>query len=324
MHLKIILLTCFVAICCPQAFCWGFYAHKQINRNAVFLLPPGMLAFYKPHIDFLTEHAVDPDKRRYIVKVEGPRHFIDLNRYGTHPFNNLPRTWYSAVEKYGEDTLAAHGIVPWWTYIMLQRLTEAFRGKNYPAILKLSAEIGHYIADAHVPLHAHSNYNGQQTGQHGIHGLWESRIPELLAEAEFDYFIGKAQYLSHPQQYIWQRVLESAAAADTVLAIEKVLTQEFPPGLKYAFEERNGIIIRQYSSAFTIAYNTRMRGMVERRMRQSVFAAASLWYTAWINAGQPELQPLTNVNFSEADKKSFEALDRVWKTAGPENGTCGN
>jgi hypothetical protein len=228
------------------------------------------------------------------------------------------------VEKYGEDSLMAHGIVPWWINIMLQRLTKAFSEKNHSAILKLSAEIGHYIADAHVPLNAHSNYNGQQTGQQGIHGFWESRIPELLAKTAFDYFIGKAQYLSNPRQFMWQRVLESSAAADTVLYVEKALTQQFSPDLKYAFEERNGIIIRQYSSVFTIAYDQGLQGMVERRMRQSIFAVASFWYTAWVNAGQPQLQPLANISLSETDKSTFETLDRIWKTSDPKGRTCGN
>lgn len=323
MHQKLLLLAC-ASIICQHVFCWGFYAHKEINHHAVFLLPPAMMIFYKPNIDFITEHAVDPDKRRYMITAEGPRHYIDLNRYGSYPFNSLPRPWHMAVEKYSEDSLMAHGIVPWWVNIMLQRLTRAFREKNQGAILKLSAEIGHYIADAHVPLHAHSNYNGQQTGQQGIHGFWESRIPELLAKAEFDYFVGKAQYIPNPQQFMWHRVLESAAAADTVLYVEKVLTQEFSPDLKYAFEERNGIITRQYSSAFTIAYNQRLQGMVERRMRQSVFAVASFWYTAWINAGQPQLQPLANISLSETDRAAFEALDRIWKSGDPKGRTCGN
>lgn len=307
-----------------QAYCWGFYAHKEINHHAVFLLPPAMMIFYKPHIDFITEHAVDPDKRRYIIAAEGPRHYIDLNRYGTYPFDGLPREWEKAVEKYGEDTITAHGIVPWWIHTMQERLTKSFREKNYPAILKLSAEIAHYIADAHVPLHAHSNYNGQQTGQHGIHAFWESRIPELLAATEFDYLIGKAQYINNPQQFMWQRVLESAAAADTVLSTEKMLTQQFPADKKFAFEERNGVVIRQYSSAFTIAYNRTLQGMVERRMRQSVFAIASFWYTAWINAGQPLLQPAANISFSEKDQRAFEELDLLWKTAESKGRTCGN
>jgi len=30
--------------------------------------------------------------------------------------------------------------------------------------------------------------------------------------------------------------------------------------------------------------------MVERRMRQSIYAVASFWYTAWVNARRPDLK----------------------------------
>lgn len=324
MHCKHLLLTCISLLLFQPVFCWGFFAHREINYHAIFLLPPAMMVLYKPNIDYLADHAVDPDKRRYAVAAEAPRHFIDLNRYGEYPFTDLPRDWHQAVEKFGTDSLNAHGIVPWWIQIMLQRLTDAFRSKNYPAILKLSAEIGHYIADAHVPLHAHSNYNGQQTGQQGIHGFWESRIPELLSKTTFDFFIGSAQYLHNPQKFMWQRILESAAAADTVLSVEKTLSLQFPADRKFAFEARNGIIMRQYSTAFTLDYNRRLQGMVERRMRQSVFAVASFWYTAWINAGQPDLMPVGRLEPSDADREEMESLDQIWKSGGSKGRTCGN
>ncbi|MFT3703918.1 MAG: zinc dependent phospholipase C family protein [Agriterribacter sp.] len=323
MYRRILLSIALIAIH-QYVFCWGFYAHQVINHQAVFLLPPSMMVFYKPHIDFITLHAVDPDKRRYIVAEEGPRHFIDLNRYGIYPFEALPHNWNAAIEKYSEDSLFMHGIVPWWINIMVDRLTVAFRQKNYTAILKLSAELGHYVADSHVPLHTHSNYNGQQTGQNGIHGFWESRVPELLAENNFDYFIGKADFIIKPQQFIWNNVMESAKAADSVLLFEKTLTQQFPPDQKYSFEERNGIIQKQYSSAFTIAYNNMLGGMVERRMRQSIYAVACLWYTAWVNAGQPQLDAEINVQFSAADSTAFKALDMNWQNAKFNSRTCDN
>jgi Zinc dependent phospholipase C len=296
-----------------QSFCWGFYAHKKINYYAVFLLPPEMMVLYKSNIDFLTEHAVDPDKRRYAVPEEGSRHYMDIDYYGKYPYDSLPRKWNDAVAKYSEDTLNANGIVPWWVQTMLARLTNAFKEKNQAGILKLSAEIGHYIADAHVPLHANSNHNGQFTDQKGIHGFWESRIPELLAEKEWDFFIGKAEYIKNPGDFIWKRVLESAAASDTVLKYEKDLTKNFPSDQKFSFEDRNGITIRQYSSSFSKAYDVQLKGMVERRMCQSIYAVASFWYTAWVNAGQPDLTKLSNKEFSAEDLKEFESLNNSWK-----------
>lgn len=296
-------------------FCWGFWAHQKINYYAVFLLPPDMMAFYKPNIEFIAEHAVDPDKRRYAVADEGPRHFIDIDYYGKYPYTELPRNYNDAVAKFSEDTVKAYGIVPWHVQTMLYRLTDAFKEKNYSKILKNSTELGHYIADAHVPLHATMNHNGQYTNQKGIHAFWESRVPELLAEKQFDFFIGKADYIKNPGEFIWARVLESALAADSVLRFERILTNEFRDDQKFSFEDRNGVLIRQYSSAFTIAFNNKLDGMIERRMRQSIYAIASFWYTAWVNAGQPDLKDLINKQFSEADVKEFEKLNGTWKNA---------
>jgi hypothetical protein len=306
----------FLAICClglQSVFAWGFYGHRLINRTAVFLLPPEMMVLYKANIEFLAEHAVDPDKRRYAVNGEAPRHYIDLDRYGEWPYPELPRVWNLAVAKFTEDTLQAHGIVPWWTQIMLQRLTEAFKAKDQNRILRLSADIGHYIGDAHVPLHACTNYNGKLTGQDGIHGFWESRIPELFAETEYDFFVGKVAFINKPDEFIWERVLESAAAADTVLKSEAVLNARFAPDKKYAYEERLGKVIRQYSTPYSRAYSNMLNGMIERRMRQTIFAVASFWYTAWVNAGQPDLRKLSNVTMTAQQQKEYEELNAQWQ-----------
>ncbi len=308
---KALLLFCLLHIA-YSSFCWGFYAHQKINYYAVFLLPPQMMLFYKQNIAFISEHAVDPDKRRYMIPREGPRHYIDLDRYAT---DSLPHRWDSAVVKFTEDTLQSHGIVPWWVQTMKARLINAFKEKDGAKILKFSAEIGHYIADAHVPLHASSNHNGQLTDQIGIHGFWESRLPELLADKEWDFFIGHADYIKNTQDFIWKRVRESAAASDTVLKVEKALSQGFSPDARYAFEPRNGVVQRQYSSAYAKAYNTELKGMVERRMRQSIYAVASFWYTAWVDAGQPDLSSLAATSFTESDLKEFEDLNKAWRTA---------
>lgn len=311
MKLLFLLLLTFIY---KTSFCWGFYGHQKINYFSVFLLPPQLISFYKAHITFISEHSVDPDKRRYAIPEEAPRHYIDIDNYGTYPYDSLPRKWEAAVAKFGEDTLQSNGIVPWWVQTMQRRLIQAFKEKDGTRILKLSAEIGHYISDAHVPLHASSNHDGQHTGQKGIHGFWESRVPELLAEKEWNFFIGKAAYIKNTNDFIWQRVLESAAAADTVLRYEKELSQKFPSDKKFAFEIRNGVTIRQYSTAYVLAYDQLLKGMIERRMRQSIFAVASFWYTAWVDAGQPDLNTLTNKEFTAEELNEFEKLNQSWRS----------
>jgi hypothetical protein len=305
---KPVLLCCFVLITC-KAFSWGFYAHRLINFQAVFLLPPEMIVFFKSHIAYLREHAVDPDRRRYMVAGEGPRHFIDLDHYQV---DSLPRSWKAAADKYSEDSLHAHGIVPWWLQTMQYRLTKAFREKQAAAILKLAADIGHYIGDAHVPLHACSNYDGQFTNQRGIHALWESVLPELLAEEQWQLFTMRAFYLHDPAAFFWERVLESGRAADTVLQTERRITDSFPPESRYSFAERNGKLQRQYAVAFASAYHAAMNDMTERRLKQSIQAVAASWYTAWVNAGQPDLQQLMKDSADTERKKDLQLLHSIW------------
>ena len=116
---------------------WGFYAHKRVNRYAVFTLPEELVGFYKKHIEHLTEHAVDANKRRYAVKEEAPRHYID--HYGENPFEIMPRKWNDAVDKFSEDTLLAFGIVPWHIKTVYNRLVKTFEQKDIDYILKNSA-----------------------------------------------------------------------------------------------------------------------------------------------------------------------------------------
>jgi hypothetical protein len=294
-------------------FAWGFWAHKRINNKAVFTLPPEMIGFYKKNIDYISEHAVDPDKRRYAFAEEAPRHYIDLDHYGQHPFDSVPKFWNDAVKKLSEDSLNSYGIVPWWIDKMLSRLTEAFKAKDPDKILKLSADIGHYIADAHVPLHCTENYNGQMTNQVGIHGFWESRVPELFGD-EYDYFTGRAEYIAKPMDKIWQIVRESFNAKDSVLKFEAMLNEKFSQDRKYAFEQRGSTTMKVYSKEYTNEYSKLLDGMVERRLRSSIIDVGSFWYTAWVNAGQPDLDEIKEFKLSDEEKKKQEEQDKMWRT----------
>jgi len=291
---------------------WGFFGHKKINELAIYTLPEELFGFYKDNMDYLIDHSVDPDKRRYSVKGEAECHYIDMDRYITpeqpNPFLNVPRRWSDAVEKFSEDTLRAHGIVPWNVYLTQQKLTTAFRNEDINRILRLSAEIGHYIGDAHVPLHSTSNYNGQKTGQRGIHGFWESRIPELYFE-DYDFFVGKANYIKAPQNFIWERIEESFAAVDSVLSFERELTAQFGEEKKYSYETRGQTNMKVYSQDFSRAYSQMLDGQIERRMKSAVISIGSFWYTAWIDAGQPDLRKLTKLPTNESDSLGVDSLN---------------
>ena len=297
MSKKIVLVALIISFS-NNSYSWGFWAHKRINRLAVFTLPPEMLAFYKAHIEFITEHAVDPDKRRYAIEGEDVKHFIDIDHYGTLPFNNVPRYWDDAVQAFSEDTLNAYGIIPYSLPREVFKLTQAFRNGDLGKILKYSADIGHYIGDSHVPLHTTVNYNGQLTGQKGIHGFWESRLPELFG-AQYNFLVGKAYYVPNIEMEIWDAVLESHTALDSVLSFERQLNSTCSPDKKYCYESRNAVTVRTYSREYAADYHKMLGGQVERRMRKSILRIGSIWYTAWKNAGSPDLHDLAKRKYKD-------------------------
>ena len=288
---RLTFMLCCLLSSAPESFGWGFLAHKQINKHAVFTLPPAMFTFYKHYIHFITENAVNPDKRRYAVVGEAPRHYIDIEHYGDEALWEIPRYWPQAVAAYSEEALMQHGILPWHIYRMKNALTEAFKQKDVPKILRLSADIGHYIADANVPLHTSENYDGQLTDQKGIHGLWETRLPEIFLD-QYDFFTGKAAYVNTPRRRIWEAIITSHQAVDSVLGLEKQLSKEFPTLKKYSFEQRGGTLQRVYSVDYAQAYHQRLAGQVEQQIRASVKMVGDFWFTCWVDAGQPDLDAL--------------------------------
>lgn len=293
------------------SFTWGFFGHQKINRLAVFSLPPELLGFYKSNIDYITEASVNPDRRRFSSPDEAPRHYLDLDHYGDSALYNMPKYWEEAVKKYSEDTLKAYGILPWHINRVYYQLKDAFMLGDPQRILRLSAELGHYIGDAHVPLHTTENYNGQLTGQEGIHALWESRLPELYS-TNYDFFVGKAQYLKNVQLEAWRAVEESHQAVDSVLLFEKRLSEKFGDK-KYSFETKGKQTIKVYSQEFSKEYHRYLNGMVQRRMCAAVIMVSSVWYTGWVNAGQPDIEKLIDYKPTEAELQARRDELEAWK-----------
>ncbi len=279
---------------------WGFYAHKMINRGAINSLPLELALLFKTHQIYLTEHAVDPDKRCYIDTLEPPKHYIDLDELledsnihaNAESINEaIPIHWSQAVQTFSELRLRSVGIIPWQIDRTYKQLINALFEKNLKKILRHAADLGHYLGDAHVPLHTTKNYNGQFTNQIGIHAFWETRLPERFASS-YDFWVGRATYVKSPLEEAWLIIKESHLLIDSVLNIEQALNDEFTPDQKYAYVTRNNRLEKNYSESYAKAYHERLNGMVERRLRSSVKQTANFWYSAWVDAGQPDLTEL--------------------------------
>ncbi|HTK20878.1 MAG TPA: zinc dependent phospholipase C family protein [Mucilaginibacter sp.] len=263
-----------------------------------------MAGFYYANIDFITEHAVDPDKKRYVDSLEGPRHFFDADHYGKRPFMRMPVRWKLAAKKYSEDTLKKYGTVPWEIQYQYYRLVDDFKEHDTTDILKTSANLGHYIADAHVPLHLTQNYNGQLTHQDGIHALWESRLPELFSD-RYNYYVGKARYIENPLNEAFKICRSSYNCVDSILRFEQIIAKKFPADKKYEMVKHGNRNVQDYSEAYAMAYHTTLKGMVQRRMRSAILEIGSFWYSAWVDAGQPDLNKLIDKPLSVEEKKKI-------------------
>ena len=313
--IKVLVLSLLIGVLAPDTSAWGFYAHKEINRIAVFTLPTPLIGFYKSNIKYITEHAVDADRRRYSLAEEACRHYLDADHYEhSLPFDTIPKYWKKAIEMYTKDTLFEYGIVPWHVNYTYQQLiwTFADTSRNLEQktrrILRLSADLGHYVGDLHVPLHSTSNYNGQKTNQVGIHALWESRIPPLF-DTGYNYFVGRAKLYENPIDSIWKAISKSYFLVDSVLILEREATSIVGQSNKYTFISTEYATKREYSIPFCTAYNRLMGNMIEERMTKSILFLGSLWYTAWIEAGQPNLEgfPTLDYELEEKSKKPQQA-----------------
>ncbi|MEP6584740.1 MAG: zinc dependent phospholipase C family protein [Ginsengibacter sp.] len=298
-------------------FGWGAWGHKHINRAAVFALPDGMIKFYYNHIDFITEGAVVPDLRRGVLndRNEPPRHFIDIEDFGNIPIDSFPKTTKEAYTKYDSAFLNKTGFLPWYIQNLTDKLTLAFQKKSKSEIIFISAELGHYVADAHMPLHTASNYDGQQTNQKGVHALWESRLPELFGN-DYNFKTEKAKLITDIPTETWRIIAQSHSLEASLLTIEKQNRDQFNKDNLYK-KDASGKNILSYnqpvfSDEYARQFNTSLNGMVEQQLRFSIQDIANYWYTAWVNAGSPDLLALDDDHLTNQNAKGFKAEYKAW------------
>jgi hypothetical protein len=318
-HLKYLVVTGLFACSVSLLYGWGFWAHHRINRSAVFALPREMGIFFYNHIDFIAEESLIPDVRIYAVndKAEANRHYIDLEYLRKSPAEKITPEWKEAVKKYGDSLLNASGILPWYIDSMMNKLTKAFKDRNKSYILFLSADLGHYLGDAHVPLHTTANHNGQLTGQRGIHAFWESYLPERFGD-NYNFHTGEAKYIPNVKKEIWRIIEESHMLVDSVLTIHRNLNKEVSTDMMYEKDSSGKQLLNKYNQPvyavdYGKKYHEKLNGMIERQMRKAMAATANFWYTAWVNAGRPDINSLDASQLTKRNSKNYKSDLALWK-----------
>lgn len=255
---------------------WGFEVHKYILVRTIPLLPTEIRPFFEKFQGAIAEHAIDPDLWRTAGWLEEPpRHFLDMDSYGPYPFTQLPREYDEAVRRYGHDFVAKNGTLPWRTEEIYKKLVEAFTLKVPYArdnIRFFSSVLGHYVGDAHVPFHAALNYDGQLTGQWGIHSRFETELFQRYQD-RLKITPGPIVKVGSARNFIFDALLASFPLVQPILEADKAAVQ----GREVYDDEYFGPLL------------AKVQPILERRLADSITGTASLITAAWIDAGRPAL-----------------------------------
>ncbi|MBI3273020.1 MAG: hypothetical protein HYZ53_28785 [Planctomycetes bacterium] len=257
-------------VLCGPLPAWGRRGHELVNDRAIGLLPPELRPFFERHRPELLVLANEPDLRKQRDPQEGPRHFLDLDAAGDPA--QYPRTLEEAMRRFGAKRAVEYGVLPWHIGTVSAELTAAMKAGNEAQIVDIAGRLGHYVGDSFVPLHACLNYDGQLTGNTGIHKLWEA---DLLERYPFDKTmlasLGTPMVLEDPVVFAFETLTTGQAEVQGILECDTAL--HALRGKHEYFEK-----LRERTGA-----------LADRRLGEAATATASHWLTAWVRAGKPAM-----------------------------------
>jgi len=261
------------------AHAWGFDAHRFIVSRAIRLLPREVRPLFEANRAVVVEHSLDPDTWRDVFGgAEDPHHYLNLDweGYGPYPFSGLPRKYDDAVKKFGQAQVDRNGTLPWRVEHIYGKLRDAFAAYRRRGsfgrfdILFYSAWMAHYVSDAHVPLHAVIDADGQRTNQRGIHVRFEAQMFERYRD-QLTITPPSLVPIGAPLDFTFEALLQGTQLVPTVLEADRL-----------AIGDRD-----IYDDAYYQAFFKGSRAVLERRLSESSAAVAAMIAGAWEAAGKP-------------------------------------
>jgi len=231
-----------------------------------------MRGFFEANRQFLMDHVNDPDAWMAKDSFERKQHYIYLDKYGIFPYLNLPHDYQRAVEQYGKSRINREGLLPWRIGEYSLKLTNAFKAENWEEAKLDAAVLGHYVADANDPLHTTQNYDGQLTQQTGLADRFESRLIDRFS----NFFIlapQDATKIDDPTEYAFQIALEAHTWVEHIILEDR--------------RAREGLA--SYNGDYFDRFYAQVGSTAMKKINEAAHDVGSYWYTAWLNAGRPEL-----------------------------------
>lgn len=247
--------------------------------RAIALLPPELRPLFEKHRAMVVERAIDPDTWRTAgFGEEEKNHFLDLDweGYGKYPFTALPRDYTAAVAKFGRERIEQMGTLPWRAEEFHGNLRRAFEayGRRGPFgqfdIVFYAASLAHYVSDGHVPFHAVVNYDGQLTGQHGIHSRFETALFERY-RTQLTIAPKPIAPILNPRDFMFETIVQGTQLVAPILKsdLEAIATRDV------------------YDDTYFKAFFASNRPVLERRLNEAIAAVAAVITGAWEAAGKP-------------------------------------
>ncbi len=254
-----------------RARAWGDSANKLVINRAIETLPPGDIrGFFESSRGFLLLHVSDPLTEK--TPAERSKQFLLLEKYGRFPFEAIPRDYKAAVAKFGRPKLEANGLLPWQIGVYSQKLTESMRAGKWDEARLNAAILANYVAASHDPFNTTDNNDGRLSNQLGINERFGTTLIDRYSSF-FPMRPNDAVFISDPTDYAFEACLRSHSWLETILFADR--------------NSRRGL--NSYNDEYYDRFYNQAAALLIRQLSDASTDVGSFWYTAWKNAGSPQL-----------------------------------
>ena len=250
---------------------WGREGHYIISYKMSDYLPDEMEEFFAWKI-YLADHSADPDFRRDDDPSEAPKHYLDIDNYPEFlESGTISHNLDYLINTHGEAFVEKNGYLPWATLASYDSLVSAMERKDWEKAKLFASDLGHYVADGFMPMHITRNYNGQFSGNYGIHGRYESDMIGIFKN-KISMVQGEAKLIEDPWDYVFSYLYDNYRYVDSIL-----IADDFAKSVNPDYES--------YDYLEALWYKT--GDFTEKLFNNASVAFSSLFYSAWIEAGKP-------------------------------------
>lgn len=270
---------------------WGGTGHYKINMASGLSFNSDMTQF-NSWLSTLASHASDADYRKSSDPTEGKKHYIDIDNYSEFiSGGSIPLTLNAAIAAHGSSFVYDNGILPWATIAAFDSLESCFKRQDMAKAVLFAADLGHYVADGHMPLHITRNYDGQYTGNSGIHSRYESTMINAYI-SQIIYEGRETVEIQDVNQYIFDYIYTNYPFVNSVLEADD-----------YA----KSINSNTSSTAYKQALWDQTKEFTIPLFSNASHALSELIYTAWVHAN-PSI--FTSLEYARGEESSF-SLEQI-------------